>query len=215
VNKQKKIDAVLESGVVAVLRGTQADKMVKIAQALLAGGVKALEITLDNPAALDIIKELSVELKDTEAIVGAGTVLDGETARAAILAGSEFVFCPTLNQEVIKVCNRYGKVVIPGVLTPTEMISAYEAGADLVKVFPAGVMGAKYIKSVKGPLSHIPIITTGGINLDNAGDFIKAGATAIGAGGSLIDKEAIAQENYQLLTKKAKEFVKIVQEARK
>jgi 2-dehydro-3-deoxyphosphogluconate aldolase/(4S)-4-hydroxy-2-oxoglutarate aldolase len=192
----------------------EVDKVVNIVDALLEGGVKALEITLNSPGAIDLIEEVSERVKDTDAIVGAGTVLDGETARAAILAGAEFVFAPNLNQDVIEVCNRYGKVVIPGVMTPTEIVNAYQAGADLVKIFPAGVMGPKYIKSVKGPLNHIPMMPTGGVGLDNAADFIEAGVVALGVGSALMDKEAIAEENYEVITENAKKLTQIVEETR-
>ncbi|GAB6099548.1 bifunctional 4-hydroxy-2-oxoglutarate aldolase/2-dehydro-3-deoxy-phosphogluconate aldolase [Halanaerocella petrolearia] len=214
MEKQEKLQTIVDSGVVAVIRGMETDKVINIVDALLEGGVKALEITLNSPGAIDLIEEVSEKVKDTEAIVGAGTVLDGETARSAILAGAEFVFAPNLNQDVIKVCNRYGKVVVPGVMTPTEIVDAYQAGADLVKVFPAGVMGPKYIKSVKGPLDHIPMMPTGGVSLDNAADFIEAGVVALGAGGALMDKEAIANENYEVITEKAKQLTQIVVETR-
>jgi len=214
VEKQENLQTIIDSGVIAVIRGMEVDKVVNIVDALLEGGVKALEITLNSPGAIDLIEEVSERVKDTDAIVGAGTVLDGETARAAILAGAEFVFAPNLNQDVIEVCNRYGKVVIPGVMTPTEIVNAYQAGADLVKIFPAGVMGPKYIKSVKGPLNHIPMMPTGGVGLDNAADFIEAGVVALGVGSALMDKEAIAEENYEVITEKAKKLTQIVEETR-
>ncbi|MCK8816725.1 bifunctional 2-keto-4-hydroxyglutarate aldolase/2-keto-3-deoxy-6-phosphogluconate aldolase [Natroniella sulfidigena] len=214
MKKQENLETILESGVIAVIRGTEVDKMVKIVEALQEGGIKALEVTLNTPGALDMIKELAVKLEDTDVVVGAGTVLDGETARAAILAGAEFVFAPNLNYDVIEVCNRYGKIVIPGVMTPTEIVNAYQAGADLVKVFPAKVVGPGFIKSVKGPLDHIPMMPTGGVNLDNAADFIEAGSVALGVGGSLLDQEAIDNEDYEVLTEKAKQFVQVVEETR-
>jgi 2-dehydro-3-deoxyphosphogluconate aldolase/(4S)-4-hydroxy-2-oxoglutarate aldolase len=214
VEKQENLQTIIDSGVIAVIRGMEVDKVVNIVDALLEGGVKALEITLNSPGAIDLIEEVSERVKDTDAIVGAGTVLDGETARAAILAGAEFVFAPNLNQDVIEVCNRYGKVVIPGVMTPTEIVNAYQAGADLVKIFPAGVMGPKYIKSVKGPLNHIPMMPTGGVGLDNAADFIEAGVVALGVGSALMDKEAIAEENYEVITENAKKLTQIVEETR-
>jgi len=214
VEKQENLQIIIDSGVIAVIRGMEVDKVVNIVDALLEGGVKALEITLNSPGAIDLIEEVSERVKDTDAIVGAGTVLDGETARAAILAGAEFVFAPNLNQDVIEVCNRYGKVVIPGVMTPTEIVNAYQAGADLVKIFPAGVMGPKYIKSVKGPLNHIPMMPTGGVGLDNAADFIEAGVVALGVGSALMDKEAIAEENYEVITENAKKLTQIVEETR-
>lgn len=214
MEKQENLQIIIDSGVIAVIRGMEVDKVVNIVDALLEGGVKALEITLNSPGAIDLIEEVSERVKDTDAIVGAGTVLDGETARAAILAGAEFVFAPNLNQDVIEVCNRYGKVVIPGVMTPTEIVNAYQAGADLVKIFPAGVMGPKYIKSVKGPLNHIPMMPTGGVGLDNAADFIEAGVVALGVGSALMDKEAIAEENYEVITENAKKLTQIVEETR-
>ncbi|MBM7622662.1 bifunctional 4-hydroxy-2-oxoglutarate aldolase/2-dehydro-3-deoxy-phosphogluconate aldolase [Sporohalobacter salinus] len=214
MQKQQKLQTIVDSGVVAVIRGMEADKVVNIVDALLEGGVKAIEITLNTPGAIDLIEEVSEKVENTEAIVGAGTVLDGETARSAILAGAEFVFAPNLNQDVIEVCNRYGTVVIPGVMTPTEIVNAYQAGADLVKVFPAGVLGPKYIKSVKGPLDHIPMMPTGGVNLDNAADFIEAGVVALGVGSDLIDKEAIAEGNYKVITEKAKQLTQVVKETK-
>ncbi|WP_408955403.1 bifunctional 4-hydroxy-2-oxoglutarate aldolase/2-dehydro-3-deoxy-phosphogluconate aldolase [Natroniella sp. ANB-PHB2] len=214
MKKQENLKTILDSGVIAVIRGMEVDKMIKVVEALQEGGIKALEITLNTPGALDMIKELAVKLEDTDVVVGAGTVLDGETARAAILAGAEFVFAPNLNCDVIEVCNRYGKIVIPGVMTPTEIVNAYQAGADLVKVFPAKVVGPGFIKSVKGPLDHIPMMPTGGVNLDNAADFIEAGSVALGVGGSLLDQEAIDNQNYEVLTEKAKQFVQIVEETR-
>jgi len=198
VEKQENLQTIIDSGVIAVIRGMEVDKVVNIVDALLEGGVKALEITLNSPGAIDLIEEVS----------------EGETARAAILAGAEFVFAPNLNQDVIEVCNRYGKVVIPGVMTPTEIVNAYQAGADLVKIFPAGVMGPKYIKSVKGPLNHIPMMPTGGVGLDNAADFIEAGVVALGVGSALMDKEAIAEENYEVITENAKKLTQIVEETR-
>ncbi|AGB42400.1 Entner-Doudoroff aldolase [Halobacteroides halobius DSM 5150] len=214
MEKQENLQTIIDSGVVAVIRGMEVDKVVNIVDALLEGEVKALEITLNSPGAINLIEEVSERVEDTDAIVGAGTVLDGETARDAILAGAEFIFAPNLNQDVIKVCNRYGKVVVPGVMTPTEIVNAYQVGADLVKVFPAGVMGPKYIKSIKGPLDHIPMMPTGGVGIDNAADFIEAGVVALGVGSALMDKEAIANENYEVITEKAKKLTQIVEETR-
>ncbi|MBM7556866.1 bifunctional 4-hydroxy-2-oxoglutarate aldolase/2-dehydro-3-deoxy-phosphogluconate aldolase [Halanaerobacter jeridensis] len=215
MRKERTLKKITDSGVVAVIRGMEADKVVNVVDALLEGGVKALEITLNTDGAIDLIEEITNRVEDTEAIVGAGTVLDGETARAAILAGAEFVFAPNLNQDVIEVCNRYGKLVIPGVMTPTEIVNAYESGADLVKVFPAGVMSPEYIKSIKGPLDHIPMMPTGGVSLDNAEDFIKAGVEALGVGGALMNEAAIKNKNYEVITEKAKQLTKVVEDARK
>ncbi|WP_051688162.1 bifunctional 4-hydroxy-2-oxoglutarate aldolase/2-dehydro-3-deoxy-phosphogluconate aldolase [Desulfofalx alkaliphila] len=206
-------ESLLECGIVAVVRGAKAQKVVNIAKALESGGVTAIEVTMDTPGAIEMIKTVVAEIGD-RAVIGAGTVLDAETARAAILAGAEFIFCPSLHQDVIRVANRYGKVVIPGVMTPTEIINAYEMGADLLKVFPAGVLGPRYFKEVAGPFKHIPLMPSGGVTLENAAEFIKAGSVALGVGGALIDKEAVAGEQYEVLTERAKKFVKVVRQAR-
>ncbi|MBO8137318.1 MAG: bifunctional 4-hydroxy-2-oxoglutarate aldolase/2-dehydro-3-deoxy-phosphogluconate aldolase [Desulfotomaculum sp.] len=211
--KSRLTESLLESGIVAVVRGVEAAKVVEIAKALHAGGITAVELTMDTPGAVDMIKQVVSEIGD-KAVIGAGTVLDAETARAAILAGAEFIFCPSLHEDVIRTGNRYGKVVIPGVMTPTEIIKAYEMGADLLKVFPASVLGAKYFKEIRGPFKHIPLMPSGGVNLENAAEFIKAGCVALGVGGSLLNKQAIKEGNYEALTLKAKQFVQVVCQAR-
>jgi 2-dehydro-3-deoxyphosphogluconate aldolase/(4S)-4-hydroxy-2-oxoglutarate aldolase len=147
-------------------------------------------------------------------LVGAGTVLDPETARAVILAGAEFVVSPTLNLRVIEVCRRYSKIVIPGTFTPTEILTAWEAGADIVKVFPATVGGPQYLRDIKGPLPQIRLMPTGGVNLENTPDFIRAGAVAVAAGTSLVDKKAVKEKNYDLITETARKFVEAVKRAR-
>ncbi|MGI6166268.1 MAG: bifunctional 4-hydroxy-2-oxoglutarate aldolase/2-dehydro-3-deoxy-phosphogluconate aldolase, partial [Limnochordia bacterium] len=146
--------------------------------------------------------------------IGVGTVLDAQTARNAIMAGADFIFTPTLDLEVIEVANTYDKLVIPGVMTPTEMLAAYKAGALIVKVFPADTLGPEYIKSVKGPLPQIPMVPTGGITLENASEFIKAGAAAVGVGGSLLDKKALESGNYQVITERAQQFIEVITQAR-
>lgn len=211
--KTRLAESLLASGIVAVVRGAEADKVVKISKALQQGGVTAIELTMDTPGAIDMIKQVVAEV-GSQAVIGAGTVLDAETARAAILAGAEFIFCPSLHEDVIRTANRYGKVVIPGVMTPTEIISAYELGADILKVFPAGVLGPRYFREVRGPFKHIPLMPSGGVTLENAAEFIKAGCVALGVGGSLLDKEAIREERYEIVTQKASQFVKIVAQAR-
>ncbi len=195
------------------MRGLDVNQVCQVAQALTAAGVKVLEITADSPGIMHMIEQ--VRAQDTSgAVIGAGTVLDAQTARNAILAGADFIFTPTLDLEVIEIANTYDKLVIPGVMTPTEMLTAYKAGAMMVKVFPADVLGPEYIKAVKGPLSQIPVIPTGGIDLDNAASFIKAGAAAVGVGGSLLDKKAISSGNYQVITERAREFIKVIAQAR-
>jgi 2-dehydro-3-deoxyphosphogluconate aldolase/(4S)-4-hydroxy-2-oxoglutarate aldolase len=210
MKKQENLETILDSGVVAVIRGMEPGKIVKVATALEKGGVKALEITFDSLGAAEMVKEVKQQLQGKEAIVGAGTVLDGETAQTAIRAGAEFVFGPTFSEEMVKVCNRYGKVAIPGALTPTEVLTAYQSGADLVKVFPAASMGPNYFNKVKGPLPQVPLMATGGVNLDNAPQFIEAGVEAVGVGSALLDKQAIKEENYEVLTEKARQFIQAV-----
>ncbi|MFC0558304.1 bifunctional 4-hydroxy-2-oxoglutarate aldolase/2-dehydro-3-deoxy-phosphogluconate aldolase [Halalkalibacter alkalisediminis] len=205
---------ITESGIVAVIRGSKPENIVKIGKALREGGVKALEITVETPKAMAIIEKVASELANEDVIVGAGTVLDPETARAAILSGARFVFSPTVNPETIKMSKRYGVLSIPGAFTPTEILTAYENGADLIKVFPAGVVGPSYIKNVKGPLPHIPLMVTGGIDLDNAGAYIKSGAVGLGVGSTLVPSK-IDEEALLAITAKSKLFVEAVQQARK
>lgn len=202
-----------ENGVVAVIRNIPKEKVSKVAESLIAGGVNALEVTLDGEDAFQVIERLGSEFKD-QAIIGAGTVLDGVSAELALRSGAEFIVSPVLKEDVIQTTLRHGKISIPGAITPTEMLTAIELGAHIVKVFPASVGGPDFIKNVRGPLPQIPIIPTGGINLENAADFIKAGAVAIGAGGNLVDHQVIAEENYAQLTDMAQKYVEIVKKAR-
>ncbi len=200
-------------GVVAVVRADSPDALVQVAQAIGRGGIGAVEITMTTPGALDVIGACAKRLGN-EILLGAGTVLDTETARAAILAGAEYIVTPTLNPEVIKLCRRYDKVIIPGALTPTEILTAWESGADIVKVFPATAVGPRYFKDVKAPLPQIDLMPTGGVDLDNAGDFIRAGACAIAVGGNLVDKAAVAEADWQVLTDTARRYVEAVRTAR-
>lgn len=201
-------------GVVAVIRNAKTDSIVPIAKALQEGGVTALEITMETPKALSII-ELLAEKMDDEVLVGAGTVLDPETARAAIMSGAKFVFSPTVNVDTIKMTKRYGVISVPGAFTPTEVLTAYEHGADLIKVFPANIGGPELLKAIHGPLPHIPLMPTGGIDIDNTGSFIKAGAIAVGVGSTLVNCKKTVDEQYlQELTATAKAFMSEVEKAR-
>jgi 2-dehydro-3-deoxyphosphogluconate aldolase/(4S)-4-hydroxy-2-oxoglutarate aldolase len=204
----------VDSGVVAVMRGADADTVIDVAQALKEGGVTAYEITADNPDAMDLIEEVSASFSEDEAIVGAGTVLDGATARTAIMSGAEFVVGPNFDPDVVEVCNRYGTLVAPGILTPTEAVDAYEAGADLVKVFPASVMGPDHLASISGPLPQIPMMPTGGIDVDNVADYVRAGAVVVGAGSAVMDAEAIEAGDFEALTETAREFTQVIEDAR-
>ena len=212
-NKEKNLQDIVNCGVVAVIRVASAQEAVAVCGAIAKGGVKPIEITMTVPGAIDAIKELKGAMEDN-VLLGAGTVLDPETARAVILAGAEFVVCPTLNLEVIEVCRRYSKIVIPGAFTPTEILTAWEAGADIVKVFPATVGGPRYLRDIRGPLPQIRLIPTGGVNVDNTPDFIKAGAVAVAAGSSLVDRKAVSQKKYDIITENAKKFVEAVKLAR-
>jgi len=201
------LEAIIVSGIVAVIRVNSAQ------EAVAKGGVKPIEVTMTVPGAVDVIKELRSIMKE-EVILGAGTVLDSETARAVILAGAEFIVSPTLNLGVIEICRRYSKVVVPGAFTPTEILTAWEAGADIVKVFPATVGGPKYLKDILGPLPQVRLIPTGGVNLENTPDFIKAGAVAVAAGTSLVSKAALKEKNYDIITEMARKFIEAVKTAR-
>lgn len=205
---------IVDSGVVAVLRGLESETVVEVARALHDGGVDAIEVTADTPGAIEMIEEVANALADSPVAVGAGTVLDASTATAAIRAGAAFVISPTLQPDVIAACNRYGVVVAPGVMTPTEALSAVEAGADFVKIFPAGSLGPGYVRSIRGPLPQLPIVPTGGVNLDNAADFVEAGAVAVGVGSALVDDAAIAEGDFDALTETARAFVETVEQAK-
>lgn len=200
--------------VVAVIRGATLESIIPMANALKEGGVTALEITMETPKALAIIEKAADEFGD-ELLVGAGTVLDPETARAAIMAGSKFIFSPTVNPETIRMTKRYGIISVPGAFTPTEILHAFEHGADVIKVFPAGTVGPGYFKNIAGPLPHIPLMPTGGINLQNAKDYIRSGAVAVGVGTSLVDpSRAITNEYLVEVTQNAKKLMEEIQGAR-
>jgi 2-dehydro-3-deoxyphosphogluconate aldolase/(4S)-4-hydroxy-2-oxoglutarate aldolase len=208
-----RLERMVDSGVVAVMRGLDADAAINATQALHDGGVTAIEFTADTPAAMDMIGEVSSSFGE-EVIVGAGTVLDGETARQAQLAGAEFVVSPSLHEDVIEVCNRYGTPTAPGIMTPTEAVTALEAGADMVKLFPAATLGPGHLSAIKGPLGHLEVMPTGGVGLDNAADFIEAGAACVGAGSALVDDEAIERGDFGEVTETAAAFTDAIAAAR-
>ena len=207
------LSRLVDSGVVAVLRGVEADQLIEITEALREGGVTAVEITADTPNVAEKLGEVAGSFDD-EVVVGTGTVLDSETARTTLMAGAEFVVSPSLHEDVIETCNRYGAVTAPGVMTPTEAIRGYEAGADFVKVFPAKTVGPAHLGAMKGPLGQIPMMPTGGVGPDNAGDYVEAGAFAVGAGGALVDYDAAERGDYESITETARELVQVVEEAR-
>ena len=201
---------ILEHKVVAIVRGADPQNLVRIAEALYAGGVRVMEVTLNSPGALASIAEVSQALAG-RLLVGAGTVLDPESARAALLAGAKFIISPTFSKKTVRMTKRYGAVSIPGAFTATEILKAYECGGDIIKVFPAGATGAGYFKDIAGPLSQIPLMPTGSIGLDNIKSFIAVGAAAFGLGSSLVDtKQAMTDEYWPQLTEKAQAFVAAV-----
>ena len=212
-SKENILRVIIDCGVVAVVRVGSAREALEVCPAIARGGVKPVEVTMTVPNAIDVIKEFKSTVKD-EVLVGAGTVLDPETARAAILAGVDYIVTPTLNLKVIEMCHRYGKVVIPGAFTPTEILTAWEAGADIVKVFPAGVGGPQYLRDIKGPLPQVRLLPTGGVTLENTPDFIKAGAVAVAVGTALVDKKLVAEKKFDLITERARQFVEAVRKAR-
>lgn len=214
MSRQEVLDRIREVGIVPVVRAESADEAGRAIAAIMAGGVPVLEITMTVPGAVRLIEDLSRRF-GAEAVVGAGTVLDPETARACILAGAQFVVSPSTNVATIACCRRYGVPVMPGALTPTEVVAAWEAGADMVKVFPCSALGgASYIKALKAPLPQIDLIPTGGVNLQTAADFIKAGSTALGVGADLVDLKALREGKDALLTDRARQLVEIVRAAR-
>lgn len=214
MEKSEVIGRIKEIGIVPVVRAGSADEALRAIGAILEGGISVLEITMTVPGAVRVIEEVSTRC-GSDAVVGAGTVLDAETARACIMAGAQFVVSPALDIATINCCRRYGVAVLPGALTPTEVVRAWEAGADFVKVFPAGALGgAGYIKSLKAPLPQIELVPTGGVSLKTAADFIRAGAGALGVGADLVDTAALREGRADILTERARRFVEIVREAR-
>jgi len=214
MEKREVFNRMIEEGVIPVVRVSSAQEAMDVSDAIKEGGGSLIEITMSVQGAIDVIKELTRKYKD-EIIMGAGTILDPETGRAALLAGAQFIVSPTLNLDLIHLAHRYSAVVIPGAMTPTEILSAWNAGADMVKVFPAAQLGGpEYLKALKGPLPQILLVPTGGVNLQNAGAFIKAGAAALGAGGELVDKKAVKEKKFNIITENTKAFLKVIKEAR-
>ena len=208
------IKQIEEIGIVPVVRAASADEAMQAIDAIKEGGINVLEITMTVPGAVKVIEEV-VERFGSDVLVGAGTVLDPETAEVCIRAGAQFIVSPALNLDTIALCRQNSVPVMPGALTPTEVVTAWNAGADLVKIFPAGsVGGPNYLKNLRGPFPQIKIIPTGGVSLATAADFIKAGASALGVGTDLVDVKAIREGNAQIITTRAKQFVEIVKEAR-
>ncbi|MDI3480415.1 MAG: 2-dehydro-3-deoxyphosphogluconate aldolase / (4S)-4-hydroxy-2-oxoglutarate aldolase [Tepidanaerobacteraceae bacterium] len=212
MNKLKVMQRIMDCGIVAVVRADSPEQALKIAEAVKAGGVEAIEITMTVPGAIDVIRELKKAYPGGEILIGAGTVLDPETARAAMLAGAEFFVSPYFNPEMVKLCNRYQKVTMPGAMSIKEVVEVMESGADFVKLFPGSAFGPSMVKAILGPLPYAPIIPTGGVSLENVGEWIKAGCVAVGVGGELT--KGAKKGNYAEVEVTAKKFVEAVKAAR-
>ena len=207
------LDRIADAGVVAVLRGVDADRAVETARALARGGVGAVEVTLDATGAVETLAAVRTALDD-ETLVGAGTVMDAAAASRAVGAGAEFVVAPHVDTSVVETANRYGVAAMPGAMTPTEAVRAAEAGADAVKVFPAATVGPAHLRRLRGPLPQIPLVPTGGVDADSVDEFFAAGATAVGAGSALVDDAAVAASDWGAVEARAREFVDVVADAR-
>src|SRR5262245_22434081 len=213
MNRESTLKRILDGGIVAVVRSESSESLLRVVQALADGGVTAAEITFTVPDAVEVIRQVRKEIGDA-IVLGAGTVLDPETARAALLAGAEYIVAPIVHVEVIRLCRRYDKAVMPGAFTPTEVITAWEAGADIVKVFPADVGGPAYLKALRGPLPQVRLMPTGGVDLTTAESFLKAGACCLGVGGALVDSQAIARGDFDRIRDLAAQYDAIVRRAR-
>ena len=212
-SKEHYIKQVSDAGVVAVIRANSKDQLKGITEALLAGGVPSIEVTMSTPKAIAGIEMLADKFGDT-AVIGVGTVIDAATARDAISAGAQFVVSPVFDEQIVATTRRYGKIMIPGAFTPTEILRAWTAGADVVKVFPSTVLGPGYFKDILAPLPQLKLTPTGGVDIKNAADWIKAGAVFVGAGSSLVTKDALAKNDWNSVTANAKTFVEVIKAAR-
>ncbi len=214
MDKQRVRERIVEIGIVPVVRASSPREARMAADAVCEGGIPIVEITMTVPGAVDVIRELT-KSGSSDVLVGAGTVLNAEAARRCLDAGAQFLVSPGLNLEVVKLAGAERKLMMAGALTPTEVITAWEAGSDFVKVFPCGQMGgAKYIKALKGPLPQVPLVPTGGVNLNTAGEFIEAGAAALGVGGELVQAEALKAGQPEIIVENARKFLAAVNQAR-
>lgn len=213
MNKSEKLNQIRQTGVIAIMRANSSEQLMAAADAIKAGGVSAIEVTMTTPGALDVIREAKKRYT-ADTLFGAGSVLDSETARAAVFAGADFVVAPTFKPEVIELCRRYSIPVIPGCFTPTEMQLAWEAGADMIKLFPASNGGPKLVKALLAPLPQLEIIPVGGVELENAADFIRNGAVALGVGSSLVSQKLLDAGDMEELTRRAQAFINEVRKGR-
>ena len=208
------LDIIRSTGVIAILRAKSSEQLLRAAEALHAGGISAIEVALTTPGALEVIAQAAARFQGSGVAFGAGTVLDAHSARNAIQAGAQFIVAPNFKPVVIKVCRRYAVPVLPGAYTPTEIVAAWEAGADMVKVFPASVGGPGFIQALKSPLPQVALVPVGGVTLENAAAFIRAGASAIGVGSELVDAKTLASQAWDALAERAGRFITEVQRAR-
>jgi len=209
MNKDSQLRHLLDCGIVAVIRSPDSQQLVEVARALADGGVTVMEVILTVPNALEVLRQVRQALGD-RVLLGAGTVLDPETARAVLLAGANFVVAPTLNLDVIRLCRRYDRLVMPGAFTPTEVLAAWEAGADIVKIFPAEVVGPAFFRALRGPLPQVRLMPTGGVDLTTAADFLQAGACCLGVGGQLVEPGAVARGDFDRIRDLARQFTAMV-----
>ena len=213
MNHSQCLDLIRRSGVIAIMRATSSDQLLRAAEAIRAGGVCAIEVTMTTPGALSIIEQATTRF-DQDVAFGAGTVLDAESARAAILAGAQFIVAPAFQPGMVGACRRYSIPVFPGAYTPTEILTAWESGADMVKVFPASLGGPALIKAIKAPLPQVELVPVGGVKVDNTAEFIRAGAAAVGVGSALINRQLLVSQDWAALTERAQRLITEVQRAR-
>ena len=213
MSKQADLKRVYNAGIVAVVRADSGELLADVSEALLAGGIDVIEITFTVPGAVRVLEQTADRIGD-RILLGAGTILDSETARIAMLAGAEFIVSPSTNLGVIEICNRYDKAIMAGAFTPTEVITAWQAGADVIKVFPCDTVGPGYLKSLKGPFPQVEMMPTGGVTLETTADFLRNGAFAVGAGSALVEKDAVARGDLGRIESLARQYVSIVREFR-
>jgi 2-dehydro-3-deoxyphosphogluconate aldolase/(4S)-4-hydroxy-2-oxoglutarate aldolase len=213
MNKSEKLELVRETGVIAIMRAQSSDQLIAAADAIKAGGVRVIEVTMTTPGALAVVEEAKGRYGQ-DVLFGAGTVLDAETARAAILAGADFVVAPSLDLDTVALCNRYSIPVMPGCYTPTEMVAAWQAGADMIKLFPASVGGPDLVKAILAPLPQLEIVPVGGVNLHTAADFIRKGAAALGVGSSLVNQKLLDAGDLDELQRRAAALIAEVRKGR-
>ena len=216
MDHQKGLDIIRQTGVIAIMRTQSSEQLLRAADAIREGGVRAIEVTMTTPGALSVIEQAVARYQhaDQEVLFGAGTVLDAESARAAILAGAQFIVAPSFSPGLVEICRRYSVPVMPGAYTPTEIVTAWECGADMVKVFPAGVGGPALIKALKAPLPQIELVPVGWVKLENTADFVRAGAAAVGVGSALINQKLLDSQDFGTLTERARRFIEEVARGR-